>query len=71
MALISIPRAAAQARAAGHRIEEEVQLLVVHGTLHLLGYDHAEAEEKNRMWSAQAGVLKQIGLSDMKIQDTS
>ena len=68
--LISIPRATQQAQAAGHPVEAEVQLLVVHGTLHLLGYDHAEAEEKARMWDAQADVLERLGLSRIKIQDT-
>ena len=68
--LISIPRAAGQAQSAGHSVEDEVQLLVVHGTLHLLGYDHAEAEEKAQMWKAQAQVLERLGLSHVKIQDT-
>ncbi|MBC7877980.1 MAG: rRNA maturation RNase YbeY [Anaerolineales bacterium] len=68
--LISIPRAAQQAQASGHPLEAEVQLLVVHGTLHLLGYDHAEAEEKAIMWKAQAEVLERLGLSYVKIQDT-
>jgi len=67
--LISIPRAAEQAQAAGHPIEAEVQLLVVHGTLHLLGHDHAEAEEKARMWNAQAEVMSRLGLSYVKIQE--
>ncbi len=67
--LISIPRAAQQAQAAGHPVEAEVQLLVVHGTLHLLGHDHAEAEEKARMWNAQAEVMSRLGLSYVKIQD--
>jgi probable rRNA maturation factor len=67
--LISIPRATEQALAAGHSMEAEVQLLVVHGTLHLLGHDHAEAEEKARMWSEQAEVLSRLGLSYIKIQD--
>jgi len=68
--LISIPRAKIQAQAAGHRLEDEVQLLVVHGVLHLLGHDHAEAEDKARMWAAQAEVLARLGLSDIKIQET-
>lgn len=68
--LISIPRAAQQAQAAGHSVEAEVQLLVVHGTLHLLGHDHAEAEEKTRMWNAQAEVMSRLGLSYVKIQNT-
>ena len=67
--LISIPRAMQQAQAAGHPIEAEVQLLVVHGTLHLLGHDHAEVEEKARMWKVQDEVLSRLGLSHVKIQD--
>jgi probable rRNA maturation factor len=67
--LISIPRAAQQAQAAGHPVEAEVQLLVVHGTLHLLGHDHAGAEEKARMWNAQAEVMSRLGLSYVKSQE--
>jgi len=68
--LISIPRAERQAQAAGHSLEDEVQLLVIHGTLHLLGHDHAEAGEKSRMWAAQAEVLERLGLSHVKVQET-
>ena len=65
--LISIPRAEEQAKLAGHPLESEVQLLVVHGILHLLGFDHAEAEEKTKMWKAQAEILESIGLSGIVI----
>jgi|SRR5215208_5599446 len=67
--LISIPRAQAQADAAGHALESEVQLLVVHGVLHLLGHDHAEPPQKARMWKAQAATLKSIGLGDIQIRE--
>ncbi len=67
--LISIPRAQAQADAAGHPLEAEVQLLVVHGVLHLIGHDHAEAEDKARMWKAQTEILKQLGLGDIQIRE--
>jgi probable rRNA maturation factor len=67
--LISIPRAKQQAKASGHSLEDEVQLLVVHGTLHLLGHDHATAGEKARMWKAQSKVMSELGLSHVKIQD--
>ncbi len=67
--LISIPRAEEQAQAAGHALEAEVQLLAVHGTLHLLGYDHAGDEEKARMWKAQAQILERLGLSGIEIRD--
>ena len=67
--LISIPRAQAQAEAAGHSLEAEVQLLVVHGVLHLMGHDHADAEEKARMWKAQAEVLEGLGLGQIPIRE--
>ena len=61
--VISLPRATEQAGERGHTVEAEVQLLVVHGVLHLLGHDHAGAEEKARMWAAQAEVLERLGVS--------
>ena len=67
--LISIPRAQVQAEVAGHPLEAEVQLLVVHGVLHVLGHDHAQAEEKSRMWKAQAEILESLGLGDIQIHE--
>jgi probable rRNA maturation factor len=67
--LISIPRAQSQADVAGHPLEAEVQLLVVHGVLHLLGHDHADPEEKARMWQAQAEILKSLGLGNIQIRE--
>ena len=59
--LISYPRAAAQANSGGHPIQDELQLLVVHGVLHLLGYDHSEPSERARMWEVQAQALVSLG----------
>jgi len=67
--LISITRAQSQATAAGHPLESEVQLLVVHGVLHLLGHDHAEAQEKARMWQAQTEILAQLGLANVQVRE--
>ena len=67
--LISMPRARAQAKAAGHPLEWEVQLLVVHGVLHLLGHDHARADEKGRMWKAQAEILESLGLGQIQVRE--
>ena len=61
--VISLVRAQEQARACGHAVEAEMQLLVVHGILHLLGHDHAGAGEKERMWAAQAQALERLGIS--------
>jgi probable rRNA maturation factor len=49
--------AKAQARTAGHTLADELHLLTVHGVLHLLGYDHAEAEEEREMFSLQSRLL--------------
>ena len=38
--VISVAQAARQAEAAGHSLAREVRVLVIHGYLHLLGYDH-------------------------------
>jgi probable rRNA maturation factor len=57
---ISLPRAAAQARSRGTSLEREVQLLAVHGTLHLLGHDHDKPIRKQKMWRAQRQILKEL-----------
>jgi probable rRNA maturation factor len=58
---ISYERAVAQAQAMGHSLEDEIMLLTVHGVLHLLGYDHYEADERERMWALQAQILERLG----------
>jgi probable rRNA maturation factor len=59
--IVSLPRAQAQAAAGGYPAQDELQLLVVHGVLHLLGYDHAEDDEKAKMWAIQAAILDSLG----------
>ena len=49
--------AAAQAVTAGHSTTDELDLLTVHGILHLLGYDHAEPEEEREMFELQRRLL--------------
>jgi probable rRNA maturation factor len=47
-----------QAEAAGHSLQEELELLTVHGVLHLLGFDHRESEEERVMFAMQDEYLK-------------
>ena len=61
--VISLDRARAQAEAAGGTLSEELQLLTVHGVLHLLGYDHADTREKEQMWTIQSEILRLLGVS--------
>ena len=46
-----------QAREAGHSTAEEMLFLATHGMLHLMGYDHAEPEEKEEMFALQRQLL--------------
>ena len=64
--VISYPRAQAQALAAGHPVDAELALLVVHGVLHLLGYDHIRPDDRAAMWEQQAHVLAGLGLADIQ-----
>jgi len=50
--------AAEQAEKAGHSAQDELELLTVHGILHLLGYDHAEPDEHAAMFGTQDQLLK-------------
>ena len=58
--IISVPRALAQAEAESHSAADELRLLVVHGVLHLLGYDHADEREQSLMWAAQTEILARL-----------
>lgn len=60
---ISVPYAQRQAAAAGHDLLQELQLLAVHGTLHLLGHDHTGQADKALMWSAQQEIMNDLGLA--------
>lgn len=63
--VIAYPQAKKQALAAGHSITAELSLLVVHGVLHLLGYDHVRPEDRVVMWERQGDILAELGLADV------
>ncbi len=57
--VISIETAKRQAIENGHDIDRELDLLLVHGILHLLGYDHEQdAKQARRMLNKQSQILK-------------
>lgn len=60
--VISIERAKAQAQDYGHKFERELAFLAVHGTLHLLGYDHETTDERQVMRGREEAALKGLGL---------
>jgi probable rRNA maturation factor len=50
-----------QAAERGHSIKREAAILIIHGVLHLLGYDHIEDAEAAVMESKEAAILKLTG----------
>ena len=55
--IVSYPKAVQQAKEQGHSVEPELALLIIHGTLHLLGYDHEQTEEERRMRQREKELL--------------
>ncbi len=57
--VISHPQAARQAKEGGHNVDEEIKMLLVHGALHLAGYDHEKSErEAKKMEELQNKIFK-------------
>jgi probable rRNA maturation factor len=56
--IISYPQAQIQAAEHGHNVETEMAVLIVHGLLHLLGYDHDIASRTRRMRAREKAVLR-------------
>ena len=62
--VISMERAAAQAKEYGHSKRRELAYLAVHSVLHLLGYDHLdEGPQKRRMREREEAIMAELGLS--------
>jgi probable rRNA maturation factor len=55
---ISVETARRQAARRGQPLEREAALLVIHGILHLVGYDHGTPAQRRRMWRAQTRLLR-------------
>lgn len=61
--VISLDRTKEQAVDYGHSFERELGFLAVHGFLHLLGYDHMDAEEEKEMFARQEEILASLGIT--------
>jgi len=58
--IISYPQADLQAAEHRHSTQKEIAILLIHGVLHLLGYDHDEAERQKKMQAREKAVLKLV-----------
>ena len=60
---VSIDKVAEQAKFLGHSTDQELGFLVVHGFLHLNGYDHEQPADEQRMFALQRAILDDYGLT--------
>ena len=58
--IISYPQSLKQAREHKHTVKKEITILLIHGILHLLGYDHVEDDEESKMKARESALLKRI-----------
>ena len=58
--IISYPQAVIQAGEHGHSIQKEMAILIVHGVLHILGYDHEKPDMEPAMQAKEKAILAEI-----------
>jgi probable rRNA maturation factor len=58
--IISVDKASQQAPENNHSLTEECAFLAIHGTLHLLGYDHDKPDQKKEMWRLQQDIFIEV-----------
>ena len=58
--IIAYPQAVIQSEEHRHSVEREIAILIIHGMLHLLGYDHDKPEQEREMATREAEILNFI-----------
>ena len=58
--ILSFPQAFQQAEEFCHNVNDEISQLIIHGLLHLSGYDHQNKSDETRMFAMQENILKEI-----------
>ena len=61
--ILALPYIQHQAEDEQHTLSDELALAVIHGTLHLLGYDHDNAERQSVMWEKQSDALRALAVN--------
>jgi probable rRNA maturation factor len=59
--IVSYPQAEIQAQEQRHSIGQEMAVLITHGVLHILGYDHVTSEEESAMFRRQSEIVARLG----------
>jgi len=58
--IVALPFVKRQSEELGRALIDELRLMAVHGTLHLLGHDHADAQDEAAMWEIQDRILERL-----------
>lgn len=66
--VISYPQAVIQAQEHHHPVEKELTILIIHGVLHLLGYDHERVAQKREMTAKERAILNSVRLEQEREQ---
>ncbi|MCI1856565.1 MAG: rRNA maturation RNase YbeY [Sporolactobacillus sp.] len=69
--IVSLDKAHEQATEYGHSFKRELGFLIIHGLLHLLGYDHRTEKEREKMFGIQEQILSSFGLRRLDDEKTS
>ena len=64
--IVSYPQCVRQAATQGHSVHNELALLITHGVLHLLGHDHATAQEEREMKTREVESLAALGMTEAR-----
>lgn len=67
--IISMDKVFDQSASSGHPVESELKLLIVHGILHLVGYDHLDEVGKAEMWNLQQHLLNELNVTPINLPD--
>lgn len=67
--IVCVPVAVSQAEKSGHDATAELELLITHGLLHLLGYDHHDSAQKEAMWKLQQELISDLGIKILHITE--
>jgi len=59
--IISYPRAVEQAEEHNHSVKKELAILIIHGILHLMDYDHQDKAEEKEMKAREEEIIKTMG----------
>jgi rRNA maturation RNase YbeY len=69
--IVCVPYCERAARARGRELHDEIARMLIHGTLHVLGYDHGTATQRSRMKPRERRYLAWYRRQDLRVIEAS